>query len=81
LIEPTFTVVYPHVVRWLSLPDEAPFDIAGDGRVAEATAWWGDFREGTAAPPAEPYKAPPKVGRNEPCPCESGRKYKKCCGA
>jgi len=30
-------------------------------------------------------KAPPrhvvKVGRNEPCPCGSGKKYKKCCGA
>ena len=23
----------------------------------------------------------PKVGRNEPCPCGSGKKYKKCCGA
>ncbi|EPR38682.1 SEC-C motif domain protein [Desulfovibrio sp. X2] len=22
----------------------------------------------------------PKVGRNEPCPCGSGQKYKKCCG-
>jgi SEC-C motif-containing protein len=22
-----------------------------------------------------------KVGRNEPCPCGSGRKFKKCCGA
>ena len=22
----------------------------------------------------------PKVGRNEPCPCGSGRKYKDCCG-
>jgi uncharacterized protein YecA (UPF0149 family) len=21
----------------------------------------------------------PKIGRNEPCPCGSGRKYKKCC--
>ena len=30
-------------------------------------------------------KGPPrqvvKVGRNEPCPCGSGKKYKKCCGA
>jgi preprotein translocase subunit SecA len=25
--------------------------------------------------------AQPKVGRNDPCPCGSGRKYKKCCGA
>jgi preprotein translocase subunit SecA len=22
----------------------------------------------------------PKVGRNEPCPCGSGKKYKQCCG-
>ena len=24
--------------------------------------------------------AEPKVGRNDPCPCGSGKKYKKCCG-
>ncbi|MBQ8412376.1 MAG: SEC-C domain-containing protein, partial [Lachnospiraceae bacterium] len=24
---------------------------------------------------------PPKVGRNDPCPCGSGKKFKKCCGA
>ena len=24
--------------------------------------------------------AAPKVGRNDPCPCGSGKKYKKCCG-
>jgi uncharacterized protein YecA (UPF0149 family) len=22
----------------------------------------------------------PKIGRNDPCPCGSGKKYKKCCG-
>jgi hypothetical protein len=27
-----------------------------------------------------PYIAPPKVGRNDPCPCGSGKKFKKCCG-
>ena len=26
-------------------------------------------------------RAGAKIGRNEPCPCGSGRKYKKCCGA
>ncbi len=26
-------------------------------------------------------RAEPKVGRNDPCPCGSGKKYKKCCGA
>jgi hypothetical protein len=25
-------------------------------------------------------RKPPKVGRNDPCPCGSGKKYKKCCG-
>ena len=24
-------------------------------------------------------RKPPKVGRNEPCPCKSGKKFKKCC--
>ena len=28
-----------------------------------------------------PVKVPPRVGRNEFCPCGSGKKYKKCCGA
>ncbi|HEX5400561.1 MAG TPA: DUF1186 domain-containing protein [Verrucomicrobiae bacterium] len=32
-------------------------------------------------PPPGPYLAPPKIGRNDPCPCGSGKKYKKCCGA
>ena len=26
-------------------------------------------------------KVLPKVGRNDPCPCDSGKKYKKCCFA
>ncbi len=28
----------------------------------------------------QPVKAEKKVGRNDPCPCGSGKKYKKCCG-
>jgi Protein of unknown function (DUF1186)/SEC-C motif len=68
--------------------------------VAAATAWW-DRRsfdgDDDDEPPSgddggdgsddseyvdvlEPYRAPAKVGRNEPCPCGSGKKYKKCCG-
>jgi uncharacterized protein len=27
-----------------------------------------------------PRRATPKVGRNEPCPCGSGKKFKRCCG-
>lgn len=28
----------------------------------------------------EPIRVGPKVGRNQPCPCGSGKKYKQCCG-
>jgi uncharacterized protein YecA (UPF0149 family) len=30
--------------------------------------------------PPKTIMAEKKVGRNEPCPCGSGKKYKKCCG-
>ena len=55
--------------------------------VVEATAWWALLEDGrfedapSSAVPPMPYRAPPKIGRNEPCPCGSGKKYKKCCGA
>ena len=29
----------------------------------------------------QPRQALPKIGRNDPCPCGSGKKYKKCCAA
>jgi preprotein translocase subunit SecA len=34
----------------------------------------------TAAAVKTAVRTVPKVGRNEPCPCGSGKKYKKCCG-
>ena len=33
-----------------------------------------------APPKAQPITSEKKIGRNEPCPCGSGKKYKKCCG-
>ncbi|HEX6984314.1 MAG TPA: SEC-C metal-binding domain-containing protein, partial [Planctomycetaceae bacterium] len=37
---------------------------------------------GAPAKAVDPIKnVVPKVGRNDPCPCGSGKKYKKCCGA
>ena len=32
-------------------------------------------------PRIEPVRHESKVGRNDPCPCGSGQKFKKCCGA
>jgi len=34
---------------------------------------------GSAPEKLEPHRVETKVGRNEPCPCGSGKKYKKCC--
>ena len=56
--------------------------------VAAATSWWSasgerDDAEGdedAAFVELQPYRAPAKVGRNEPCPCGSGKKHKRCCG-
>jgi preprotein translocase subunit SecA len=39
-----------------------------------------DAEKPLAAAPA-PIRSGPKVGRNDPCPCGSGKKYKACCGA
>lgn len=39
------------------------------------------WRHGTSMPLHRKPVRVAKVGRNEPCPCGSGRKYKKCCGS
>jgi SEC-C motif-containing protein len=38
------------------------------------------YVDGEVDPKQAPREAV-KIGRNDPCPCGSGRKYKKCCGA
>lgn len=43
----------------------------------EDGAW--RFVDGGPIPQAPVRREAPKVGRNDPCPCGSGKKYKKCC--
>ncbi|WP_332842011.1 SEC-C metal-binding domain-containing protein [Parendozoicomonas callyspongiae] len=38
-----------------------------------------DSEEEYWEPAQEPLIKGPKAGRNDPCPCGSGKKYKKCC--
>ena len=50
---------------------------------AAASALQGETAAQEADQPATPQtytREQPKVGRNEPCPCGSGKKYKQCCG-
>jgi len=39
-----------------------------------------DFWRTMRIPAETVRRESPKVGRNEPCPCGSGRKFKQCCG-
>jgi preprotein translocase subunit SecA len=58
-----------------------------DQASAMALAKQSASQPGHGAPPiSEPASQPirhtgPDIGRNDPCPCGSGKKYKKCCGA
>ena len=40
-----------------------------------------DDNESFYLPSSPVVRSEKKVGRNDPCPCNSGKKYKKCCGA
>jgi preprotein translocase subunit SecA len=50
---------------------------AGTGPVMEGG---GDYYDPSENVKQEPIKVGPKVGRNDPCPCGSGKKYKQCHG-
>ncbi len=57
---------------------DTPFDHHEKAQFAKIDGEW-FFVDGQIIT-AEPIRRDqPKVGRNEPCPCGSGKKYKKCC--
>jgi preprotein translocase subunit SecA len=39
-----------------------------------------NYNRGEATSAVQTVRRGKKVGRNEPCPCGSGKKFKKCCG-
>jgi preprotein translocase subunit SecA len=50
-------------------------------QVARITSVSGGDIDSIGGKPKPLVKKEKKVGRNDPCPCGSGKKYKKCCGA
>jgi len=71
--------VFSSVPQQFSHPEAAKFEAPAAGTHEDSG------QEPNAGPP-EAKKKPiqssgPKIGRNDPCPCGSGRKYKKCHGA
>ena len=65
------------VVPWIELKARASQEAvkAAANQERQMEQQRGGKRDG----PAQPKKAS-RVGRNAPCPCGSGKKYKKCCG-
>ena len=66
--------------RILGCPHEEGIDYP-EGGVCPLCPFWKDIDRFTHKPKtAIAPGARPKVGRNDPCPCGSGKKFKKCCG-
>lgn len=65
---------------------KARYELAGQDTVHHEIAtfrkeeglWY--FVDGLEIKPRPYRRAEPRVGPNEPCPCGSGKKFKKCCG-
>jgi hypothetical protein len=77
---------------WVLRKISVPFEIHRDQRLAHGNGyvvdvereigWWSGFGETEKkqlAAPRSPVLAGKKIGRNDPCSCGSGKKYKKCC--
>ena len=57
---------------------ERPTGYVTEGKTSQAIQHEIDHLDGLTMFDRE-YKSADKVGRNDPCPCGSGKKYKKCC--
>jgi preprotein translocase subunit SecA len=55
-------------------------EFAGAGAGPEYLPQENDYNDPSEPVKREPIKVGPKVGRNDPCPCGSGKKYKQCHG-
>ncbi|WP_188112113.1 DUF1186 domain-containing protein [Aquimarina sp. RZ0] len=55
--------------NWIHQSEQKEIDDSSDD-------FYDDYKE---IPDDQPYIAPKKIGRNDPCLCGSGKKYKKCC--
>jgi len=86
-IHHSYSLQFPDATDWEHIHTIDLAALAGVGGTPDATDAQGNFMDmktSGALPRRRSTKAVPvrvekKVGRNEPCPCGSGKKYKKCC--
>ena len=67
-----------HPIRQMNAQHNAV--AAFDGNAARQAASASPMAQRRQAENVTVVRSVPKVGRNDPCPCGSGRKYKQCCG-
>lgn len=71
----------PELRSWKTPPGpELRKEVLGGLSVATQRLW-DYFRSGSSRTPARGPATSSKVGRNDPCYCGSGKKYKRCCGS
>ena len=79
-IQPAEREIRQQNVHMNAQHQEAQSAIASQTRSAQQAAQNSAMRSGRQGQSITVTRATPKVGRNDPCPCGSGKKYKNCCG-
>jgi uncharacterized protein len=74
-----FTDTTDWMAHDLPEPEAAELRYAITPNVRALHAYWLERRAESEHNLVQQARAPTRVGRNEPCPCGSGKKYKKCC--
>ncbi|MEG1850349.1 MAG: SEC-C metal-binding domain-containing protein, partial [Oscillospiraceae bacterium] len=77
MFQEMITAIQEETIRRLFTVQLRPNAEVKRERVAKVTGESG-AEDGTLK--KQPVKKAGKPGRNDPCPCGSGKKYKKCCG-
>ena len=79
-IQPAEREIRQQNVHMNAQHQDAQSAIASQTRSAQQAAQNSAMRSGRQGQSITVTRATPKVGRNDPCPCGSGKKYKNCCG-
>jgi uncharacterized protein len=70
-----------HQERWLTAAEEKMAVARAQEALPDLVTSIYRFWQALASPAQSLRRESPKVGRNEACPCGSGKKYKQCCGS
>ncbi|HLP02303.1 MAG TPA: SEC-C metal-binding domain-containing protein [Opitutaceae bacterium] len=80
MLEPEVEI-HQQILSRLSAENGTPAQILATCVIELHRFWLSRQPKKPAAPAGSAMPLPLKLGRNDPCPCGSGRKYKNCCGS